>query len=115
MPRTFDEKELLQRVDDDWDFLDETVQMLSAEGPALVEEIRRSAAAGDAPGVARAAHTLKGMISNFCSPAAHASAIAVERIGKDGDLAVLPDLLDALEDRLNTLIVDLTGFLATRA
>ena len=115
MPRTFDEKELLQRVDDDWDFLDETVQMLSAEGPALVEEIRRSAAAGDAPGVARAAHTLKGMISNFCSPAAHASAIAVERIGKDGDLAALPDLLDALQDRLKTLIVDLTGFLATRA
>ena len=68
MPRVFDGAELLERVDNDWEFLGDTVRMLEADGPALLEEIRRSADAGDAASAGRAAHTLKGMISNFCAP-----------------------------------------------
>ena len=34
MPRGFDEQELLERVDNDWEFLGETVQMLATDGPA---------------------------------------------------------------------------------
>ena len=114
MPRAFDERELLERVDNDWEFLDETVQMLSADGPALVGEIRQAADRGDAPAVGRTAHALKGMVSNFCAPATHASALEVERIGKAGDLSSVPAVLDELEFQLNALIADLTEFLATR-
>ena len=114
MSRTFDEKELLERVDNDWDFLVETVQMLSSDGPALVDEIRRAAVSGDAARVGRAAHALKGMVSNFCSPAAHGSALAVEQIGKGGDLSPVPPALDALERDVNALIADLSSFLAGR-
>ena len=114
MPRTFDEQELLERIDNDWEFLGETVQMLSADGPALVGEIRRAADAGDAPAVGRSAHALKGMISNFCAPDTQASALEVERIGKAGDLTSAPALLAELESRLNALIADLSAFLATR-
>ena len=45
----FDEKELLDRVDNDWEFLAETVEMLETDGRALMAEIRRAADAGDAP------------------------------------------------------------------
>ena len=115
MPRAFDEKELLERVDNDWDFLGETVQMLAADGPPLLQAIRRATESGDAPAVGRAAHALKGMIANFCSPGAHASASEVERLGNGGDLSAVPPALGALETGLAALIVDLNDFLATRA
>ena len=115
MPRVFDEKELIERVDNDWEFLGETVQMLSTDGPALLKAIRRATESGDAPAVGREAHALKGMISNFCSPPAHACALEVERLGKGGDLAAVPPALGLLETQLNTLIADLTAFLAARA
>ena len=115
MARTFDAAELLGRVDNDWEFLGETVQMLASDGPALLGALRRSAEAGDAPAVGRQAHTLKGMVSNFASPAAQASAFEVEQIGKSGDLSAVGPALATLEARLNALIADLTDFLATRA
>ena len=115
MPRAFDGAELLERVDNDWEFLGDTVQMLAADGPALLEEIRRAADAGDAPAVGKAAHTLKGMISNFCAPQAQAGALAVEQMGKSGDLSSLPAALQSLETQVRSLVADLTDFLATRA
>jgi len=115
MPRAFDENELLERVDNDWDFLAETVAMLAKDGRALMAEIRQAAASGDAAAVGRAAHTLKGMISNFCSPRAHAGALALEQIGKSGDLSSVTPAVETLESALNALIEDLTDFVSTRA
>jgi CheY-like chemotaxis protein len=81
MPRVFNDAELLERIDNDWDFLAETVEMLQTDGRGLMDEVRKSADANDAAALGRAAHTLKGMISNFCSPATHDSAFEVEKIG----------------------------------
>ena len=69
MSQVFDEQELLERIDGDWDFLGETVQMLASDGPELIRQLRDAVASGNAPEVGRLAHSLKGMISNFCSPA----------------------------------------------
>ena len=115
MPRAFDGAELLERVDNDWEFLGNTVRMLAADGPALLEEIRRSGDAGDAPSVGKAAHTLKGMISNFCAPDTQAGALAVEEIGKSGDLSSLRPVLQSLETQVLSLIADLNDFLDTRS
>jgi HPt (histidine-containing phosphotransfer) domain-containing protein len=111
----FDEKELLDRVDNDWDFLADTVQMLETDGRALMAEIRRAADARDATALGRAGHTIKGMISNFCSPATHASALEVETIGKGGEVAAAPAAVTILEARLEELIAGLNELLATRA
>ena len=115
MTRAFDGAELLERVDNDWEFLGDTVQMLAADGPALLEQIRQSAGVADAPAIGKAAHTLKGMISNFCASDAQAGALAVEQIGKSGDLSSLPPALQSLETQVRSLIADLNDFLATRA
>jgi HPt (histidine-containing phosphotransfer) domain-containing protein len=115
MPRAFNENELLERVDNDWDFLAETVEMLAKDGRELMAEIRNAAASGNAAAVARAAHTLKGMISNFCSPEAHAAALAVEHLGKRGDLAAVLPATETLDTHLNSLISDLADFVSTRA
>ena len=111
MARTFDEAELMDRVDGDMEFLTETVEMLASDGQPLIDEIRAGIAAGDAPAVARHAHALKGMISNFCAAEAQASALAVEMIGKSGDLSGAGPALETLETGLRALSDELHAFI----
>jgi protein-histidine pros-kinase len=115
MSAVFNEKELLDRIDNDWDFLGETVQMLSSDGPALMDEIRRAAGASDAAALGKAAHTLKGMVANFCSPATNACAFEVEKIGRTGDLSNAPAAVKNLEAGLMVLISSLNDFVTTRS
>ena len=93
MAKTFNENELLDRVDNDLEFLAETVQILQCDGQCAMDQIREAIAAGDAPSVGRAAHALKGIVSNFCSPQTQASALAVEQMGKSGDLSAAPEVV----------------------
>src|SRR5687767_3546009 len=97
MSQAFDERELLDRVDNDTEFLAETVQMLSEDGPVLMRGIRKSLAAGDAEGVARAAHALKGMVSNFCSATVQGGADDLEKLAKAGGLSDAAAAVEALD------------------
>jgi HPt (histidine-containing phosphotransfer) domain-containing protein len=114
MSQVFDEKELLDRIDNDMDFLAETVEMLCTDGRALMDEIRSAIEGGDPLTLARAAHTLKGMISNFCSIQTHGVAFEIEKAGKRGDVSGAASLVDELQTRLDELIVALNEFLAAR-
>lgn len=114
MARTFDENELLERVDNDVAFLAETIDMIVADGPALLEQVRAAHAAGDAVAVGRHAHALKGMISNFCAPAAHACAHDIEKLGKQGDLAPVPAAIERAHRELTDLTAELVGFVKAR-
>ena len=114
MSPVFDHEELLERVDHDWEFLTETVQMLCGDGRRLMAEIRSAAASADAAAVSRSAHTLKGMIANFCAAEALDAARLVESIGRSGDLTTAPAAVAPLEVQLDRLIEALNAFLATR-
>ena len=114
MAKAFDEQELLDRVDNDVGFLAETVQMLATDGRSLLAEVRQALAAGDAAAVGRSAHTLKGMISNFCSPQTQAGAFYVEKLGKSGDLSSAPAAVQMLGDGLEALIAELLDFVQAR-
>ena len=67
MSGAFDEKALMDRVDDDLEFLKETVTMLDEDGPVLLEELRAAVSARDATALVKSAHALKGMLANFCT------------------------------------------------
>jgi len=110
----FDEAELMERVDNDVAFLAETVGMLTSDGPVLIGQLRSALASGDAAGVGRAAHAIKGMVSNFCSPQTQSCALEVERMGKGGDLAGAPPAVEALDQRLRALTDELEGFIRAR-
>ena len=115
MSKLFDDKELLERVDNDWDFLSETVQMLETDGRALMVELKTAVASGDAPAIGRTAHTLKGMISNFCSPAVQTLALDVEKAGKAGDGASAAAASAKMEPELEALIAELAAFVRARS
>ncbi len=110
MEPTFDEKELLDRVDHDMAFLAETVGMLQSDGPLLLGKLKESLAANDAPAVGRTAHALKGMLSNFCSPRSWAMALAVETAGRGGDLSAAAPAVQALGDQMDRLLLELAEF-----
>lgn len=110
MAANFDEAELLDRVEHDREFLRETVALLQADAPSLMANLRSALEAGDAAGVARHAHSLKGMLSNFCAPAAHGAACAVENLGKAGDLSAAPAAIGSLRELLDALIPELSAF-----
>ena len=115
MAEMFDEAELMDRVDDDIEFLGETIEMLVSDGPELLGRIRDAIGAGDAETVGSQAHALKGMISNFCAEKTQAFALELERIGRSGDLSGASTVLAELEDSLGSLIGELTEFVKGRA
>jgi HPt (histidine-containing phosphotransfer) domain-containing protein len=115
MARTFDETELLARIDNDTAFLAETVDMLTSDGPPLLDQLHRALAAGDAPAVSRTAHSIKGMVSNFCAAGAHAAAQRVEQFGKSGDLAAAPAAAQTLHEDLDSLTRELLEFVKAKA
>ncbi len=86
-------EKLWQRVDGDAGFLAETYEMFAEDYPALVGALEAALAQSDAPAAATSAHTLKGMISNFCAPRAHAAAADLEAAARTGDIGGASALL----------------------
>jgi two-component system, sensor histidine kinase and response regulator len=110
MARLFDENALMDNVGGDVGFLAETVAMLESDGPTLMQQIRDAMAAGDAAAVGKAAHTLKGMVSNFCAPQAQAAALEVEKMGKAADLSAAPAAIETLAGLVDQLTAELVAF-----
>jgi signal transduction histidine kinase/CheY-like chemotaxis protein len=80
--------------------------------PMLLEALRNAVDAGDAEGVARHAHTLKGAISNFHDADATALIAELEQAAKAQDLARAAELLPrvreamrAVEKRIDSALV----------
>jgi two-component system, sensor histidine kinase and response regulator len=110
MARMFDENALMDNVGGDIGFLAETLGMLESDGPALMGQLREALAAGDAPALGKTAHTLKGMVSNFCAPQTQAAALEVEKMGKGGDLSAAPAAVDTLARLVTSLTAELSAF-----
>jgi HPt (histidine-containing phosphotransfer) domain-containing protein len=61
------------------------------------------------PGLARAAHALKSSVAIFAAPAAHAAALRLEMMGREGDAAEFPEAWEKLHrevDRLKAALAE---------
>ena len=74
-----------------------------AEYPVLLADIRQAIALGDAYKLERAAHSLKGAVSNFAVPAATQSAYRLEMLGRSGNMQSAEDAVAGLERDLAAL------------
>ncbi len=111
MSDTFDEKARMEHVDGDVEFREETVGMLDEDGPALLEQIRAAAASGDAAALVRPAHTLKGMLANFCADPAESAARELEIMGREQRLADVQAAVDKAQRETLRLIEALKQYL----
>ena len=111
MTDVFDRQELLEELDGDREFLEESLEILMADAPPLIDQIRDGIENNDAEKIRIAAHTIKSMVGNFCAQPAFQAALHVETIGQNGDLAGCAAGLPPLENELNRLQQELRKFL----
>jgi HPt (histidine-containing phosphotransfer) domain-containing protein len=111
MSDVFNEQELMDRVDDDVEFLEETIAMLDEDSPDLLEQIREAAASRDAAALVKPAHALKGMLTNFCAPLAEEAARELEMMGREDRLDDLDSAVAKVKQETERLRESLHQFL----
>lgn len=98
-----DEALALSRVGGDRDLLKEVVELFLSDYPNTLDKIRDAVSAQDAHALEHHAHSLKGSVSTFGAQGAFDAALALERKGRNGDLAGIEEGLGRLESALGTL------------
>ncbi len=114
MSDAFDEAALMERVDGDVEFLEETIAMLDDDCPSLLDRIRAAADARDAAALVKPAHALKGMLANFCAEPAQAAARELEILGREERLTDVDAAVARVEDETARLTEALHQFLRTK-
>jgi two-component system sensor histidine kinase/response regulator len=95
--------EALQRIGGDEQLLREIAGLCLEEYPKLLGEIRAAIAARNSKDLEHAAHTMKGVVSNFAAESTRQAAFALELIGRSGDLKDARTALAELERALRAL------------
>jgi HPt (histidine-containing phosphotransfer) domain-containing protein len=108
-PLAFDINEALARVDGDKELLCEMAELFLEEYPRFLSQIREAVANQDPQTLAYAAHTLKGSAGNFAAASTFEAALALERMGRQGDVSHAPAALAQLETALAKLTPALSG------
>jgi HPt (histidine-containing phosphotransfer) domain-containing protein len=101
----------LGRVGNDVELMQELARVFLEECPGWMAELRRALAGGDAAGVRRLAHTVKGSLGQFGARTAFDAAQRLEMMGRDGILAGAEEACVVLEAELGRLRTVLTGFI----
>lgn len=102
---------VMARLGGDRELLGELAGLYLEDEPGLLAQLEAAVARGEAEGIRRAAHAIKGSVANFAAARAQAAAFALEQAGRHGDLAPAPALLDALRTELALLRRELSGYL----
>lgn len=107
-----DRAALLERIDGDLEFLEETVELLETDGRSLVDQLRAACDAGNQEGLIRNAHTLKGMVSNFCADGVRRAAEEIEHAARRGELDRVPTKLQSFADVFDRLCTETRAILS---
>jgi PAS domain S-box-containing protein len=104
--------EALARIGGDEELLRDLCHIFLEESPKLMLKLQQAVAAGDADGVMRAAHSLKGETSYLGANRTSRAARELEEMGRDQNLSQASDTLATLEREVASLhreLADLTG------
>jgi HPt (histidine-containing phosphotransfer) domain-containing protein len=99
--------EALARVDDDRETFQMMIELFMEHGPKDLADTQAALEAGNAAGVARSSHRLKGAILQFCAPAALQACKELEESAKTGSLAQGGQLYATLEQEFQRLLAAL--------
>jgi HPt (histidine-containing phosphotransfer) domain-containing protein len=99
--------EALARVDDDRETFEMMIELFVEHGPKDLADAHAALGAGNAAGVARSSHRLKGAILQFCAPAALQACKELEESAKAGNLAHGGQLYATLEQEFHRLLAAL--------
>ena len=83
----FDLSVILERLGGDREILQEIAQLFIEDAPDSMAQIRQAIDDRDAGAMEKAAHSLKGSVSNFGVEEAVQAALQLEMMGRDGNLS----------------------------
>jgi HPt (histidine-containing phosphotransfer) domain-containing protein len=109
---TFNQGELLARVDNDREILRDLLVIFKEEFPGHLQALREAVDSGDAKLVVVAAHTLKGMLLNMAAGQAADAASRLEQMGRSGEVSKFQDALAAFERDAARLLPHLDACMA---
>lgn len=99
----FDKSVALSRVGGDAELLKEIALLFLDDYPKSLSELYQAVESGDAKRLERAAHGLKGSVSNFGARPAVDAALQLETMGQSQQLAEVKQVLQTLELALAAL------------
>jgi HPt (histidine-containing phosphotransfer) domain-containing protein len=100
---SIDRQAALSRVGGDIELLKEIATLFLDDYPRVLKDLQDAAARGDAHGVERTAHGLKGSVATFGASAAVSAALELEGMGRARQLAEVSQVLNTLEVALAAL------------
>lgn len=108
----FDMEAALANADGDVELLKEVAGLFLKDCPAMLSAIFNAIKNGDAPGLNRSSHALKGSVVNFAARTAGEIALKLEMMGKSNNLTGVEETFTALEAEIGRLNEALKKFLA---
>jgi CheY-like chemotaxis protein/HPt (histidine-containing phosphotransfer) domain-containing protein len=108
----FDQGELLARVDNDRELLQELLMIFKEEFPRHLQALREAVDSSNGDRVASTAHALKGMLLNLAAHHAAASVSRLEQLGRSGDLPACQKAFAAFEKDATILLPQLEACVA---
>jgi PAS domain S-box-containing protein len=94
--RLYERAAMLENLGGDEDLLQQLTAICLRDLPPAIDALRAALAAGEADGAKTAAHTLKGMVSNFGAAPMVAMLVAMEQPLRQGDVATAASNFDAV-------------------
>jgi len=101
---------MLSRLDGDVELAQQLAAIFVDEYPQMLDRLRAALTSGVPDDVRRAAHALKGSVSNFVDGGPTATAFELENMGRSGQLEGTSAVLDRLERELAALSASLRQF-----
>lgn len=110
----YDHEELMRRLEQDERLLTELRALLRQDVSVHLEELETALAASDPRGLARAAHSIQGMVALFAAHQASALAMQLEAMGHGGQIARARPIAVELAQEIDALEQQLAGFAQQR-
>jgi two-component system, sensor histidine kinase and response regulator len=105
-------QELLDRVEQDRDLLNELLSIFVDEFPVKLQEVRDAVLAGNLAEVAVVSHGLKGMLANLSIAQAASCAALIEQLARKGQPIPVKEALSALEREIQGLLPEIQAHLS---
>lgn len=109
LPPAIDRVTAIGRLGGDEELFAELAGLFREEGQRMIQEIRQGLAAGDAVGVQRTAHGLKGAAGYLGGTRTAEAAHRLELIGASRDLSAAPAAFQQLQEEIDRLLTELSA------
>jgi HPt (histidine-containing phosphotransfer) domain-containing protein len=105
--------ELLERVENDEDLLEELFSLFQEDLPGSREALQTAIDKGDLGEIERAAHRLKGMLANLSAKRAAALAAEIESTARADNAQKIPELMLTFDPQIAAFSAALNSFTAS--